>query len=307
MRALDVAGGDVLLPTNTNFATAIAAINAGSRPRFYDGGLLPDIDAIRYGISERTRAVIVVHIGGHISPRIFEIKELCDDHGIALVEDAAHAHGSHLRGRYAGNFGVVSAFSFYESKVMTTGEGGALATNDASIAEAARSFRNQGFLPGSDLHVRRGNTWRMTEIEAALGSIQLRSLLQDTERRNRAIRLYRERLAHHSLIKFPEIPESSAVSGYKCVATLTDAELREPLRECLANQGVELDREVYARPLHVQPVFQDYSKDDFPIADEFSRAHICLPIWRGIDLETVDYAAGIVRAELDRLLPRARL
>jgi perosamine synthetase len=301
LRALDVAGGEVLVPTNTNFATGIAAINARARLRFYDGGLLPDVDAVARAISEETRAVVVVHIGGHITPRMGDLVGLCRQKGIALVEDAAHAHGSQLRGRSAGAFGDVAAFSFYKSKVLTTGEGGALATNDAAIAELAYSFRNQGFQPNSDLHVRHGNTWRMTEIEAILGSIQLESLREDTRHRNRAIRLYHQLLADHPRLELPEIPDASSLSGYKCIAILAAAELREPLRKELIRRGVVLDREVYSIPLHAQPVFREYAKGDFPVAEDFARSHICFPIWRGIELETVEYIAAAVRAALDEL------
>jgi perosamine synthetase len=304
LRAIGVAGGEVLLPSNTNFATAIAAVNAGARPRFYDGGLFLDLDDAERGFSDRTRAVIVVHIGGYISPALPAVQELCKDRGVPLIEDAAHAHGAHLNGKLAGTFGVAAAFSFYYSKVLTTGEGGILVTNDETIAREARIYREQGRSEPGNLHVLHGNTWRMTEMSAALGSVLLESFLDDTAHRNRAVRLYRDLLADHPLVTFPELPPSDRLSGYKAIAMLSAPELREPLRAALDVRGVELDREVYAVPLHVQPIFRQFVTGACPVADRFSQAHICLPIWRSIDPKEVTHAATLLRQELDRTLVR---
>jgi perosamine synthetase len=301
IRAIDIGDREVLTPTNTNFATGIAVLNAGATLRFYDSGLYPDVDSLTRNISDRTGAVIVVHIGGHITPAIDDIEQLCRRQGIALIEDAAHAHGSHLGGRQAGSFGRVGAFSFYETKVLTTGEGGALVTNDDAIADAARSFRNQGFRPGTDLHVRHGNTWRMSEMEAVLGQIQLRSLEHDASHRTSVIRRYAELLADDPQTSFPELSPSDGLSGYKCVAMLDSPERREPLRLAMASAGVELDREVYSVPLHRQPIFEGHVVDcDFPVADRFADTHICLPIWRSINNDVVDHVATVLRRELAR-------
>jgi dTDP-4-amino-4,6-dideoxygalactose transaminase len=301
LRLCDVAGREVLVPANTNFATAIAVINAGGHPIFYDGGLMLDLEDLRGTLNERTAAIIVVHIGGHVSPALPAVLELASERDIPLIEDAAHAHGSRLGGKLAGTFGAFAAFSFYQSKVMTTGEGGALVTRDAVAADAARSYRVQGLDHSGIDHIRHGNAWRMTEMSAALGSIMLRSLEADGAHRRQVISRYRALLAGHPSIQFPESASGDGPSGYKVIASLSSPRLREPLKRALAARGVELDREVYARPLHVQPIFAQYRRRALPVAEDFAARHLCLPIWRDIDFDDVDRAGAIVLDELDRL------
>ena len=132
LRHVGVAGGEVVMPTNTFGATAFAALAAGGRPVFADIGadLTLDPESAAAQVTPRTRAVVTVHVGGLVSPATTELAALCRSKGIALVEDAAHAHGSSLGGRFAGTLGVAGAFSFFTTKVMTTGEGGMVLTND---------------------------------------------------------------------------------------------------------------------------------------------------------------------------------
>src|SRR5438067_10104374 len=146
-RALDVAGREVLVPANTFFATAAAAVHAGARVRFVDCDPLTmsfDLDDVAASIGPETAAIVAVHIGGLVSPAVPALAALCAQRGVSLVEDAAHAHGSALDNHPAGTFGVAAAFSFYPTKVVAGGEGGMIATNDASIADEARTYRDQG-------------------------------------------------------------------------------------------------------------------------------------------------------------------
>ena len=150
LRAIGVRGREVVVPANTFYATAAAVLQAGARPVF------ADVDAATFALSAattaaaltpRTAAVVIVHIGGLISPGIDEVRALCDERGIALVEDAAHAHGSTLDGRFAGSFGAAAAFSFYPTKVVTSGEGGMVLTGSEELAQEARIYRDQHAFP----------------------------------------------------------------------------------------------------------------------------------------------------------------
>ena len=145
LRGLRIGAGDsVIVPTNTFFATAAAVIHAGATPIFVDCDetLSLDVDGVRAALRPDTKAVIVVHIGGFITPRMHELVELCRERGVLLIEDAAHAQGSSFAGRPAGAFGHAATFSFYPTKVMTSGEGGMIVTNDTELAERCRTFRD---------------------------------------------------------------------------------------------------------------------------------------------------------------------
>src|SRR6266536_5598707 len=189
LRTLGVEGREVVVPANTFFATAAAVIHAGGTPRFAD--VAPDTLAlsastVEAALGDDTAGVVLVHIGGAITPEVDAIRALCERRGLFLVEDAAHAHGSSLDGRAAGSFGIASAFSFYPTKVMTTGEGGMIVTADERIRDDAHIYRDMGkagFLGGD--HIRLGYAWRLSEVHAAIGEVQLSHLPQFLDVRRR--------------------------------------------------------------------------------------------------------------------------
>ncbi|WP_147404166.1 DegT/DnrJ/EryC1/StrS family aminotransferase [Nocardia panacis] len=289
-RAIGVSGRTVLVPANTNYATAASALAAGARVRLYDAGLYPDLDDLRANLSADVAAVVVVHIGGYLSPDLPQIVSLCDDAGVALIEDAAHAHGSTLENRgAAGSFGIAAAFSFFATKVVTAGEGGAITTDDNAIDAAARIYRNQG-KDDTGLHVVTGGSWRITELGAALARTRLTHLADDLIRRRNIIDRYTEYL---TALTFPTL--HGQVSGHKAIAILDTGADRERLRRTVSERGIILARGVYEQPLHRQPVFADLAAGRaFPVADGFADTHICLPLWPGMDDDTVDRIIGAV-------------
>ena len=146
LRALDIEGSSVIVPTNTFFASPASVIHAGGKVIFADvtDNLCLDPDSVKQKIQKDTKGIIIVHIGGVVPPQIKEIQEICREHNLFLIEDAAHAHGSTLNGEPAGTFGDAAAFSFYPTKVMTSGEGGMIVTNNENIYRRALVFRDQG-------------------------------------------------------------------------------------------------------------------------------------------------------------------
>lgn len=283
MRAVGVSSGVVLLPTNTNYATAAAALNAGARIEFYDGGLFFDMTDLERRLARvPASAVVVVHIGGYLAPDILELAALCARYGVPLIEDAAHAHGATLHDRPAGSFGTAAAFSFFPTKLITTGEGGAITTSDHAIHASALLLRDQGKDPDTGLHVVPGNSWRLGEMNAAVGMAQLRRLPIDRARRKTILDAYHAGLAGTGLSVEAGAP-GSVPSGYKCIATPPAHVDRSSFQRRLLEHGVELGRGVYETPLHQQPVFRETlaaRSQRFPIADRFARHHVCLPIWR---------------------------
>ncbi len=147
LNTIGVDGKNVIMPSNTFFATSVAVTNAGGHITLVDSEIenfsICPIH-LRTKITKNTGAVIIVHIGGIISKNIREIKEICDQYSVPLIEDAAHAHCSNYDGLHAGTIGDIGCFSFFPTKVMTTGEGGMITTNSDSIADKVRSLKNFG-------------------------------------------------------------------------------------------------------------------------------------------------------------------
>jgi dTDP-4-amino-4,6-dideoxygalactose transaminase len=294
LRILNVEGKEVIVPTNTFFATAAAVVHAGARPRFAD--ISPQtftlsLETIKRALTRKTVGVIIVHIGGLISPEILEIKAFCDNKGLFLIEDAAHAHGSSFNGQMAGTFGIASSFSFYPTKVMTSGEGGMIVTNEDKIKEEALIYRDQGKAGFyGNFHVRMGYNWRMSELHAIVGLAQLRRLDEFIAVRRRIARLYDEGLKEIEGVQPVLLPPGVESCYYKYMALLERGIDRSLLKKVLKEQyGVTLSGEVYEIPLHRQPVFERYSSRQFPIAEDICARHICLPIYSDMTEDEAQY------------------
>lgn len=296
-KALDVKDRQVLVPTNTNFATAAAAVYAGANVELYDNGLYPDFDDLTERLNADTGAVVVVHIGGYISSDMQRIAARCQNLGIPLIEDAAHAHGALQDGQAAGSFGRAAAFSFFPTKTITTSEGGMIATNDADLATKARQYRDQGRSADGLTHEVWGNSWRITEIGAALGLAQIRRIEEDTDRRAAIITRYQTELAG-TVLEFPALTPGSRPSGHKCIAILPENISRDALKKALLSRGVQLGRGVYEKPLHQQPLFEESKRGRYKMADSFASRHLCLPLWRFMEERDVSRVIDSLQAEL---------
>ncbi len=176
---VDVRGKDVIVPTNTFMATPLSVKRAGGNVVFADckkEDLCIGLEQIKQVITPNTKAIIVVHIGGHITFDIFEIAQFCEENNIALIEDCAHAHGSVFKGQMAGSFGVGGSYSFYATKTMPMGEGGMVVSKHKDVIEYLHKFRNYGkveYAPGRFTYPVEGFNFRMSEIMAAFGIVQM--------------------------------------------------------------------------------------------------------------------------------------
>jgi dTDP-4-amino-4,6-dideoxygalactose transaminase len=287
LRCLGIEGRDVLVPTNTFFATAAAVVHAGGNPVLVD--MDPESFAIRpedveERLTPKTAGVIVVHIGGLVSRRMPELVGLAARKGIWLVEDAAHAHGSSLSGISAGAFGIAGSFSFYPTKVMTCAEGGMIVTSESKIADEARIYRDQGKASFTqNAHVRMGYNWRMSEPHAIIGLKHLERLPAMVADRQRIAAIYGQALARMRNLSTLAVPTGGVCNYYKYIAVLREPrdrkELKSELRERFA---VSLAGEVYEEPLHKQPVFEKYASGALPVSEDLCARHICLPIFSGM-------------------------
>jgi dTDP-4-amino-4,6-dideoxygalactose transaminase len=283
LRAIGVRGKDVIVPANTFYATAAAVLQAGGIPVFAD--IDPATFALTTGsvqavLTPRTAAAVLVHVGGLIPPQAAGLRALCDERGIALVEDAAHAHGSTLDGRHAGSFGVAAAFSFYPTKVVTSGEGGMLVSGSELIAGEARIYRDQG--KGAftaNHHVRLGSAWRMSELHAVTGLVHLRRMTGSINRRREVAARYDKALASLDGLTLLAEPPGCRSNIYKYIALLPPGTDRARFKQELAQRHqVRLAGEVYDLPLHKQPVLAGYAGPPLPVAEDIAERHICLPV-----------------------------
>jgi dTDP-4-amino-4,6-dideoxygalactose transaminase len=283
LRALDVRDREVIVPANTFAATAFAVLAAGGRPVFADidpDTAALDAAAVEAAVTEHTAAVVLVHIGGIISPAIRRLQDLCAQRGVALVEDAAHAHGCELDGVPAGSFGVAGAFSFYPTKVVTSGEGGMIVTADERLRDEARVYRDQGKAGfAANLHTHLGYAWRLSELHAAVGVVHLRRLAEFAETRRRIAKRYTGALANLDGVTPLPVPAGLRTSVYKYVVMLDESVPRAALKSLLSDEyNVALSGEVYDTPLHQQPVFAHLHEAPLPGAERFCARHICLPV-----------------------------
>lgn len=300
--AVGVAGREVLVPANTFFATGAAVLGAGGQLRFVEcdpDTMALDPGAVAEAIGPRTGALVVVHIGGAITPAMDELQALCAGYQVPLLEDAAHAHGSSFDGRSAGTFGQAGAFSFYPTKVMAGGEGGMLLTDDEGLAAEARIYRDQGkasFL--TNMHTRLGSNWRMSEPHAAIAMSQLGHLDEFIARRQELAAIYD---AHLPAIGVRPLKVASLASCnyYKYVAFLPEGVDRPTVKRALRDDyGVGLSGEVYDTGLHQQPVFAPWATGPLPRTEWLCARHICLPLYPSLPDEDVRYVVESLDAVL---------
>jgi dTDP-4-amino-4,6-dideoxygalactose transaminase len=300
LRIVGVAGRTVLVPVNTFFATAAAAVRAGAFVRFVDielAGLGMDPDALRDALDRYpdTAAVLPVHIGGIVAPSLTEVVTLCRERSIPVVEDAAHAFGATLDGRPAGGFGRFGAFSFFATKVAVSGEGGLLSAALPDDLEQVRRWRDHGkSAQGSTLHDRPGSNWRLSELHAAVGTVDLERFDHTLAARRALGARYDALLAGVPGVRPHILPAGVGGNYYKYLAyvdpegPLDRAPLKKRLRE---RHGVSLAGEVYDHLLCDHPYFAadgppasaggppPSAEDPYERGRWFARHHIALPLY----------------------------
>lgn len=290
LQAIDLHEQDeVILPAQTFFATAAAVYHAGGVPVFCDidrSSHCIDVDDALRKIGERTRAIIIVHFGGLISPDINRLVDACNQRDILLIEDAAHAHGAQKQGHPAGSFGTMACFSFGATKVLTAGgEGGVITTKSSEIYARCRSYQSRGQqLEREDEEVfeRFGRNVRMTEFSALCGVVQYRRLQEIIDRRNDIAKLYNEFIES----ELPECeiqchPKDTVHPYWKHVLVLPTGMSRVRLKEKMADDfNIPINWSYYPA-VHQMPVFQNdprYADISLPVAEHICEYSINLPM-----------------------------
>ena len=310
LRALRVKGKTIIIPTNTFMATPLAALHAGAKVVFADISsktLSIDPKEIEKRITNNTVGVIPVHIGGIISSQWKEIEKICKSNNLFILEDAAHAHGSEINNKKAGTLGVAAAFSFYPTKILNTGEGGMITTNDKSLYKKFITLRDHGKEnPKKNIHTDLGYNWRMAEITALLGIQQVKKVNKILYERKKQADLYNKILINTPNLKLQEIPKHLKSSYYKYIVFVNKS-IRDKIKTKMQkNFGISLTGEVYNTLCHSQPVLKKnknllVKKGDqsFKNAKRISSEQLCLPLYPGLKDTEIKYVAHCLKKLLN--------
>jgi perosamine synthetase len=308
LAALDIGPGDeVIVPAHTFIASATPILHQHATPVFADVDertfcLSPDSVAER--ITERTRAIIAVHLNGHPAG-LDRLVALAEPRGIAVIEDAAQAHGALYGGRKVGTIGRAACFSFWEDKIITTGgEGGCVITDDDSLAERMRRIRHhgEGAVEGERAyyHLELGYNYRMSSMQAATGLMQLERLERYLEARRRNAAYLSGRLIENDAVEPPLVAPGAVHSFYKYICRLrpeAGIEINEFVR-AVAAEGVPIARR-YPTPLPKQPVFREagYGDQPCPVAERLAGELFTLLVHPTVaEVDLVDVVTAIGKA-----------
>lgn len=295
LKAMNIKSGDeVIVPSNTYIATALAVSYAGATPVFVE----PDISTfninpalIEEKITKKTKAIIAVHLQGRPAD-IDSILKIADKYNIKVIEDAAQAHGSRYKGKKVGSLGYAAAFSFYPGKNLgALGDGGCVTTNDSGLAKKIRALGNYG----SDYkyhHIYKGTNSRLDEMQAAF----LRVKLKDLDEVNRYRRSVAERYLNEIKNKDIILPlRSDDVFEHIYHVFVIRSNRRDELEQYLKNNDI-LTVKHYPIPMHLQEAYKDLEikEGSLPIAEEISKTVLSIPMYYGIDSKKVDYVIDTI-------------
>ena len=299
LKALDIGEGDEVITTPFSFiATANAILFQRAKPVFADiedktYNLNPE--SILEKITPKTKAVLGVHIFGHP----FDVKtihEICQDHGLILLEDSAQAHGAEFAGRKAGSFGV-GCFSFYATKNITTSEGGMITTSDREVAEKCRLLRNHGEVAKYQ-HAILGYNFRMTNIQAAIGLSQLEKLDKFNNMRRRNAEFFNRHINVEGLVKPVEIRKAKHVYHQYVVRVEDEFPMsREQFERYLKSNGIGCAVH-YPMPIYQQPVYVKlgFGNSKCPVAEDVSSKVLSLPVHPELTGEQLEYIVQTVNS-----------
>lgn len=289
LKALEVGYGDeVIVPSNTYIATALAVTYVGATPVFIEPDIRTfniDPTRIEEAITEKTKAIMPVHLYGQPCD-MDPILTIAKKHHLYIIEDCAQAHGATYKGKVIGSFGDAAGFSFYPGKNLgALGDAGATVTNNKELSDKIRALGNYG----SDYkyhHIYKGNNTRLDELQAAFLSAKLPHLDRMNEERRRIARKYIDGIKNEEVI-LPYIPEYANpvwhIFGIRC-------KRRDELETFLNDAGIGTNKH-YPIPMHMQECYKDlgFKEGDFPIAEEISATELSIPMYYGMTDEEVQY------------------
>lgn len=299
LKAYDIGPGDeVVTAANTFVATAEAIAHTGATPTLVDVDPQTfniDPSQIEDAISERTKAIVPVHLYGQIAP-MDEIQAIAERHDLVVIEDAAQAHGATRNGQRAGSFGHAASFSFYPGKNLGAfGDAGAVVTDNGAIAQQVRRLHDHGGLAKYEHDVVGCNS-RLDGIQAGVLSLKLKRLDEANRRRRRNAERYQEILSGIPGLVTPEVPEPMAHVFHLYVVRVENGQ-REALQRHLHDHGVATGIH-YPAPVHLTNAFHSlgYRKGAFPVAEQYAGEILSLPMYPELADEQIDYVAQTIRS-----------
>ncbi len=298
IKSFDIKDGDEVITTPFSFiASTNCILFERAKPVFVDINpetLEMDIDGIEAKITDKTKAILAVDVFGQPMD-IRRLREIADKYKLILIEDSCEALGSEYDGIKSGSLADAAVFAFYPNKQITTGEGGMIVTNDDNIAELCRSYRSQGrAITGFWLHHERmGYNYRMSELNAVIGSVQMDRLDEIIKVRSNVADMYNERLSKIKGVTIPYVsPKTTVMSWFVYVIRLDESIDRDRVMECLKKNGVAC--RPYFTPIHIQPYIREmfgYEEENFPNTAKAGRSCIALPFYNDLSAEEIEYVA----------------
>ncbi|MFC1482215.1 DegT/DnrJ/EryC1/StrS family aminotransferase [Myxococcota bacterium] len=289
----------VLCPTLTAPPTPHSILLSGHRVAFMDtilehlGPSIEEVDRLTRRFGDQLSAIITVHLGGWISPKVEALRHYCEKRNLPLIEDCAHAHGSYLNGLHAGSFSGLAAFSFFMTKTLPAGEGGVATVRDSVIAERMRVIRNYG-KDQFGRHVQEGFNFRISEFSAAVALWATKNGERIVAERRSLAEAYDFALKDVDALEIVQIPGCQC-GYYKYIVRVRAPFDRDQVRHKLLHEhGIETAGGVYDTLCHEEPWFCTVPKrvlnvgDDFPLAARFARTQLCLPLFPGMTSEEQD-------------------
>lgn len=293
-------GDEVILPTFTMIATVNPIAYCGAKPVLIDAETETwniDPSKIEEKITDKTKAILVVHTYGHPC-NMDPILEIARKYGLYVIEDAAEAHGAEYNGKKVGVLGDVGCFSFYANKIITTGEGGMVITNDEKIAEMANLLRDQAFEKEKRFwHRYIGYNYRITNLQAAIGVAQMDIIDESVNTRRKNAQIYNLLLKNLEGITLP--PEAQWAKNIYWMYTIMFEDSfgmsRDGIMNYLKKKGVDTRSTFY--PIHTQPVYAKlYANEKYPVAEKLSRRGINLPSGNTLKKEDIKYVVECIKS-----------
>jgi perosamine synthetase len=304
LRLYDAPCKEVIVPTNTFVATPTAVLLTGGKLVFADireDSLCIDLDEVKKRVTSKTAGVVVVHIAGLICPQMNELRKFCLDNNLFLIEDAAHAHGAKIDDKMAGNLCDGGAFSFYPTKVMTTGQGGIVTINDSQMAKVASTIRDHG-LDSERKMVMLGDNWCMSEITAIVGKYQLAKLEDFVCKRNEIAQYYNGLLKEIDKVSTFNVPENIRHAYYKYPIRLSDFVNRDKVAQIMKAEFCVDTGSIYYPPCHLHPWYKTNfgtKEGDFPVSESVLKQVLCLPMHLGVTREIAQYVVEALKASIE--------
>jgi perosamine synthetase len=312
MIAAGIGRGDEVITTPFSFvASANCILYVDAKPVFVDIEPLSmnlDVRQLDAALTPKTKAIVGVEAFGH-PHGMPELEDFARRKGLILIEDACEGFGGYAGRRPIGSFGLASVFGFYPNKQITTGEGGMIVTDDADFAAACRALRNQGREGMAWLaHQRLGFNYRLSEIAAAIGNVQIDRLPEILESRRHVAHEYMERLMTSKYVILPTLGERDHVSWFVFVIKLND--LFEPgdrdeVMKHLRAEGIGCNN--YFPPIHLQPYMAEkfgFKPGQFPVTEYVSARTLALPFFAALDVHQIHHVCDVLEKACERVLLR---